>query len=134
MNFQVIFVGTGVSTCIPSMRCVLDGLYCIPCSNAFNNKCKNKRNNVSIAVKYNDKCILIDCGKTMRDSIMNCFPKYGITTVNTILITHGHADAIGGLDDVRDLQNFMKVKCLDEFTNQETQGFKVVLIWQLNYH
>ena len=126
MNFKLIFVGTGSSTCTPKIRCVLDGLYCQPCNNAFNNKCKDKRNNVSIAIKYNDKCVLIDCGKTMRESIMNSFPKYGISTVNTIFITHGHADAIGGLDDIRDLQKFVKVKSIDKFTNQETQGFKNV--------
>lgn len=68
----------------------------------------------------------MNSGKTMRESIMNFFPKYGITTVSSIFITHGHADAIGGLDDVRDLQNFIKVKCIDKFNNQETQGFKVV--------
>jgi len=71
MNFKVIFIGTGVSTCIPSVRCVLDGLYCQPCNDAFNNKCKNKRNNVSIAINYNGQCILIDCGKSSLSSLLS---------------------------------------------------------------
>jgi phosphoribosyl 1,2-cyclic phosphodiesterase len=127
MNFSIIFIGTGASTCVPSIRCVLNGLYCKPCSSAFNDKvCKDKRNNVSIAIKYNGKCILIDCGKTMRESIMNNFPKYGISSINSIFITHGHSDAIGGLDDIRDLQSFQIVKSIDKFTNKETEGFKIV--------
>jgi len=50
------------------------------------------------------KTILVDVGKTMRDAVLRVFPKIGVQHVNSILITHGHADAMLGLDDVRDLQ------------------------------
>ena len=39
--------------------------------------------------------------------------KFDLTGINTLLITHGHADAMGGLDDLRDLQvkySFHKIR------------------------
>ncbi|KAH0478293.1 MAG: uncharacterized protein KVP18_002264 [Porospora cf. gigantea A] len=49
---------------------------------------------------------LIDCGKTFRDAVLNVFHPLGIAHVDEVLLTHGHKDACGGLDDLRDLQNF----------------------------
>lgn len=48
--------------------------------------------------------MLIDCGKTFREVILNLFPKHGLKEVGALLLTHGHADAILGMDDLRDLQ------------------------------
>lgn len=50
------------------------------------------------------RCVLIDCGKTFREVILNLFPKHGLKEVSALLLTHGHADAILGMDDLRDLQ------------------------------
>ncbi|KPI89423.1 hypothetical protein ABL78_1459 [Leptomonas seymouri] len=48
--------------------------------------------------------ILFDCGKTFRDAYFKVMIRWNIRVVDTLLITHGHADAIAGLDDLRDLQ------------------------------
>ncbi|KAG5504986.1 hypothetical protein JKF63_04433 [Porcisia hertigi] len=48
--------------------------------------------------------ILIDCGKTFRDAYFRVMIWCNVRTVDTLLLTHGHADAIAGLDDLRDLQ------------------------------
>ncbi|KPA85752.1 hypothetical protein ABB37_00112 [Leptomonas pyrrhocoris] len=48
--------------------------------------------------------ILIDCGKTFRDAYFKVMIRWNIRAVDTLLLTHGHADAIAGLDDLRDLQ------------------------------
>jgi phosphoribosyl 1,2-cyclic phosphodiesterase len=42
-------------------------------------------------------------GKTFRESVLNHFERHTVTSVDSIVITHGHCDAYGGLDDVRDL-------------------------------
>lgn len=65
---------------------------------------KNNRANVSALVRVGDKAVMIDCGKTARQVCMRHFPKLGVRNVNAIVLTHGHADAILGLDDARDIQ------------------------------
>ena len=36
---------------------------------------------------------------------MEWFPKFGVTSLDAVVITHAHADAIAGLDDLRDWTN-----------------------------
>jgi phosphoribosyl 1,2-cyclic phosphodiesterase len=47
--------------------------------------------------------ILIDCGKTFRDTVLRTFPALGVTHLDAVFLTHGHADAFMGLDDLRDV-------------------------------
>lgn len=67
----------------------------------------HRRNNVSCAIikrrastppGQTPRCVLIDCGKTFREVILNLFPKHGLREVGALLLTHGHADAILGMD------------------------------------
>ena len=113
--FDVTFVGTGVSTGIPVLSHVLRG-GCSVCSDAHRNPgSRNRRNNVSILLRHSDektgaeRNILVDVGKTMRPALMNTCPAVGVHTIDAIFLTHGHADAILGLDDVRDLQDIEEV-------------------------
>lgn len=117
-TFKVVFLGTGVSTAMPNLGHILADS-CDVCRDA-NTKpgSKNKRSNVSIAIIFKaeslsdsdmcsaikEKCVLIDVGKTMREACLSILPRHGIKEVAGIVLTHGHADAILGLDDVRDLQ------------------------------
>lgn len=48
--------------------------------------------------------LLVDIGKTFREQVLRYFPRFGIRTVDAIFLTHDHADACGGLDDLRELQ------------------------------
>jgi hypothetical protein len=69
-------LGSGVSTALPNMRHVLDfatsSYPCSVCKDGIIAGSKNKRNNVSIAITFDDvltkekRCIMIDAGKTMR--------------------------------------------------------------------
>mmetsp|Transcript_73688 Transcript_73688/g.144625 ORF Transcript_73688/g.144625 Transcript_73688/m.144625 type:complete len:329 (+) Transcript_73688:50-1036(+) len=132
-KFDVIFLGTGVSTAVPNLQHIINTgpSPCKVCHDALNPMSKNRRNNVSIAMTFLDstgerKCVVIDVGKTMRDGCMGLFPAHGINEVSGIIITHGHADAIFGLDDVRDLQLSKSVKVKNETTGEEEVGFKVL--------
>ena len=117
-KFKIVFLGTGVSTAMPNLGHILSDS-CDVCRDANTVPgSKNKRNNVSIAIIFNaessvdsdmgskrkEKCVLIDVGKTMREACLSILPRHGIKEVAGIVLTHGHADAILGLDDVRDLQ------------------------------
>lgn len=72
-RFKVIFVGTGVSTAVPNLFHVLNDS-CQVCRDAMIHGSKNRRNNVSIAIVFSiddcgksiEKCVMVDCGKTMR--------------------------------------------------------------------
>ena len=48
-----------------------------------------------------DRTILIDCGKTFREQAIEFFPKKGLRKIDALILTHHHADAIDGLDDLR---------------------------------
>ena len=54
------------------------------------------------------KSIVIDTGKSFRESALRWFPRYGVQGIDAILLTHHHADATFGLDDVRGMQRVVK--------------------------
>ncbi|KAF9902204.1 hypothetical protein BX616_002003 [Lobosporangium transversale] len=67
---------------------------------------KNVRRNTSAMVRLSQadgrqRNILIDCGKSYYESARQWFPKYNINHIDALVITHGHADAFFGLDDLR---------------------------------
>lgn len=124
-GFDILFLGTGASTGVPEIGHVLRKT-CQLCMDANNHiVSKNRRNNVSVAVlfKSNDltviegkeemtqtqRCVIVDAGKTMRDAVLRHLCTNNIDQVDGLILTHGHADAIFGMDDIRDLQKFQRV-------------------------
>ncbi|CAN6573502.1 unnamed protein product [Malus baccata var. baccata] len=107
---EIIFIGTGTSEGIPRVSCLTNPLKtCAVCLKAVEPGNKNKRLNTSILVRYprpsGNYNILIDAGKFFYHSALQWFTAYGIRTIDAVIITHSHADAIGGLDDLRDWTN-----------------------------
>ncbi|KAJ0407785.1 hypothetical protein ATCC90586_003287 [Pythium insidiosum] len=105
---EVVLLGCGPSSSVPALRCVLRG-ECRVCLEAHENRdSKNRRLNPSLLVRdvARDVNVLIDCGKTFRESMLRSFPALGTQHVDAVVLTHGHADACLGLDDLREVQKF----------------------------
>ncbi|XP_002970963.2 putative hydrolase C777.06c [Selaginella moellendorffii] len=109
--FDVIFLGTGTSEGVPRVSCLTNRYKrCPVCFAALQVGNKNRRRNTSIIVRYPRRDgtrmnILVDAGKFFYHSALQWFPYYGLRHLDAVIITHSHADAIGGLDDLRDWTN-----------------------------
>eukprot|EP00126_Sphaerothecum_destruens_P005341 Sdes_comp18706_c0_seq1m9017 len=134
---KLIFLGTGTSSCIPSMKCVTcletrcsacaaacNGLYS-PVESVCN---RNYRRNTSVLLEVKPKLapadlhencgpenmsaafstlsvhensltahILIDCGKTFHETVVDWFDVHKVKRIAAVLITHDHCDAMYGL-------------------------------------
>lgn len=95
-------IGCGSSAGVPEMNCVRKG-GCKVCLDALlNPNSLNVRRNSSILLCYQGRSLLIDCGKTFRDAMLRCQREHNIKKIDAVLITHAHADAILGIDDLRE--------------------------------
>jgi len=117
---ELVFVGSGVSTGIPILG-HLDGS-CDTCSLSLKPNNLNRRNNVSLLINIKERKkkkekegeeettpdvnVLIDVGKTFRDAFLNILSSRSFTHLDALLVTHDHADASAGLDEVHNLQTF----------------------------
>lgn len=92
---ELVLLGTGVSTALPQIGCVLPSATkkCPVCWDGLRNPSSpNRRCNVSALVRVDDRAVLIDCGKTIREAALRYFPTLGVGGVSSIVLTHGHAD------------------------------------------
>ena len=52
----------------------------------------------------NRKTVVIDVGKTFTESALRWMPPHGLASIDAVVLTHEHMDAVGGLDDLRGFQ------------------------------
>mmetsp|Transcript_69600 Transcript_69600/g.215167 ORF Transcript_69600/g.215167 Transcript_69600/m.215167 type:complete len:394 (-) Transcript_69600:85-1266(-) len=162
---DVIFLGTGSSTGVPTPACLLplcasteepsehlgaqvtpprrvnaDGrtVHCPVCASARETMSSpttipsSYRGNPSMLIRFEDqegvrRHVVIDCGKTFRDSVLRWFPYYGVPGVDAVVLTHDHADAILGLDDIRSVQRTLPGQTLQSGKPVELQTTQVFL-------
>ncbi len=96
MNAEIVMLGSGTSMGVPTLGCT-----CRVCTSSDP---RDRRTRPSIAVMYPDSaerkhCVLIDTGPDFRQQAL----REGIDHLDAVLYTHGHADHILGLDDLRPL-------------------------------
>ena len=91
MPAEIVILGSGTSMGVPTLGCA-----CRVCTSSDP---RDRRTRPSVAVRYAGHCVLIDSGPDFRQQML----REGLTRVDAVLYTHGHADHILGLDDLRPL-------------------------------
>ena len=86
---KVTFLGTGTSIGVPRIGC-----HCPVCAS---DDPKNKRLRCALHLVHEGHSLLVDTGPDLRTQAL----RYQIDRVDAVLFTHGHADHLHGLDDVR---------------------------------
>lgn len=72
---------------------------------------RDYRNNPSLLIQFVDdssadkvRNVVIDVGKTFRETSLRWMPQHNIRSLDAVILTHHHMDAAGGLDDLRGFQ------------------------------
>ncbi|MDE1162155.1 MAG: MBL fold metallo-hydrolase [Acidobacteriaceae bacterium] len=94
MQATLTFFGTGTSMGVPTLGCP-----CAVCQDAYLPGSPNRRTRPSILLSFNAHNVLIDTGPDFHVQAV----REHLSSVDAVLYTHGHADHILGMDDLRPL-------------------------------
>ena len=96
---KITFLGTGTSHGVPVIAC--------DCAVCKSTDPRNKRLRSSVFIQTEDnKHILIDIGPDFRAQAL----RENIREIDTVLLTHSHADHLFGIDDLRNFSCIMSKK------------------------
>ncbi|OAY61226.1 putative hydrolase C777.06c [Manihot esculenta] len=119
----LIFLGTGCSNTVPFGLCLVQPSDppCHVCYQALSvppEQNPNYRCNTSLLIDYCESdekhsYILIDIGKTFREQVLRWFTFHKIPRLDSIILSHEHADAVLGLDDIRAVLPFSPTNNID---------------------
>ena len=94
MQATLTFLGSGTSMAVPTLGCG-----CAVCTDALRPGSLNRRTRPSILLAYNNRNVLIDTGQDFHHQAV----RESIQHLDAVLYTHGHADHVLGMDDLRPL-------------------------------
>ncbi len=96
---NITFLGTGTSHGVPTIDCTIASkrhhAACV-CAKAHSNP-RYKRTRCSLLISLDSHTILIDVSLDFREQML----AHTVRSIDTVLITHAHADHIGGMPDIR---------------------------------
>ena len=107
MQATLTFLGSGTSMGVPTLGCT-----CAVCRSTDPH---NRRTRPSIRLEYAGKIVLIDTGPDFHAQAL----REGVSQVDAVLYTHGHADHILGFDDLRPL-SFRHPVALPVYADEDT--------------
>ncbi len=104
---KVTILGSGASSGVPS----IEGGWgdCDP------ENPKNRRTRPSLLIERDGKKLLIDTAPDFREQML----RTGVRHLDGIILTHGHADHLHGIDDVRSINRAMNA-AIDLWADEET--------------
>ncbi len=88
-RLRLTILGSGTSMGVPVIGCA--------CAVCTSDDSRNRRLRTSALIEANGVTILIDAGPDLRVQML----RHGVTRLDAVLLTHAHADHIGGIDDLR---------------------------------
>src|ERR1700761_3166322 len=94
MEAPLTFRGSGTSMAVPTLGCG-----CPVCTDAPRPGSPNRRTRPSILLAYNNHQVLIDTGQDFHHQAV----RENLQHLDAVLYTHGHADHVLGMDDLRPL-------------------------------
>lgn len=86
---RLTILGTGTSMGVPVIGC--------GCDVCTSSDVRNQRLRTAALVQAGGTTVLIDAGPDMRTQVL----RHGVRQIDAVLLTHSHADHIGGIDDLR---------------------------------
>jgi len=107
MSIELLFLGTGTSAGVPMIGC-----HCEVCSSTDPH---DHRTRPSVVISYPGSRVLIDTTPELR---LQCIAN-GVDQIDAVVYTHGHADHVMGLDDLRRF-NAIRGGPLDLWADEKT--------------
>lgn len=94
MQATLTFLGSGTSMAVPTLGCK-----CAVCASACDPASPNRRTRPSVLVSYGGHHVVIDTGQDFHAQAV----RENLQALDAVLYTHGHADHVLGMDDLRSL-------------------------------
>lgn len=96
---EITFLGTGTSHGVPSIDCMINDFRNCPkgvCKASVHDT-RHRRTRSSILIKVEKGNLLIDVSADFREQAL----RENLKNIDAVLLTHNHADHIGGIPDIR---------------------------------
>lgn len=106
-RLTITVLGSGTSVGVPTIGCT--------CDVCRSNDPRDQRLRPSVALRWDGHCVVIDTGPDFRQQALRAH----LSRIDAVLYTHGHADHILGLDDLRPF-NFFQHEIIPVYGSEET--------------